>query len=64
LEKFKETSDLYPDLHSVSEIYHLLESRQNNFAAPETGSKIYREIVEKYSWKIPNDIIQALKNKI
>ncbi|MCK5310636.1 MAG: hypothetical protein KAJ62_00905 [Desulfobacteraceae bacterium] len=64
LEKFEEAYNSYPGLHSVSEIYHLLESSQNEFDAPETGVKIYREIVEKYSWKVPDDIIQALKSKI
>ncbi len=64
LEKFRKAYDSYPDLHSVSEIYHLLESNQSEFDAPETGVKIYKEIVEKYSWKVPSDIIQALKNKI
>lgn len=64
LEQFKNAYAIYPDLHSVSEIYHLLEANKNDFDAPETSEKIYREIIDKYSWKVPSDTIQALKNKI
>lgn len=63
LEKFKEAYSIYKDLHSVSEIYHLLDSNKNNFDDSEVHRKIYKEIIEKYSWKVPNDIISALKSK-
>jgi len=63
LESFQEASDVYPKLHSVSEISRLLNSKKDEFDNIEVQKDIYRTIVEKYSWKVPKDIVQELKNK-
>lgn len=62
LEEFGKAKDIYPDLHSVSEIHALLESHQSEFGEQETRLKIIKTILEKYTWKVPKDIIQDLRD--
>jgi len=63
LENFKSSYEIYPDLHSVSEIYYLLEKNENQFSNTETQKIIFKTIVEKYSWKVPLETINAFKAK-
>lgn len=63
LGNFKNSYQTYEDLHSVSEIYALLKRHENTFKNSETRQKIYKTIVEKYSWKIPPETLNALRSK-
>jgi tetratricopeptide (TPR) repeat protein len=63
LTNFKNAYELYPDLHSVSEIYTLLVSSQSSFDEKQTRQMIYSEILDRYTWKVPQDLVQNLKRK-
>ena len=63
MDNFKKSSETYPDLHSVSEIYSLLRRNENQFDDTDAQKTIYKTIVEKYSWKVPAETINALKSR-
>ena len=57
LERFQEAEYAYPSYHNVYEIGKLLRRQNDN---PDWKA-IYKEIVSKYSWGVPKDIIEELK---
>jgi len=64
LDNFRKAYEIYPDFHMTDEIYHLLNMNKEHFDNIDTQRKIYRDIVEKYSWNAPQDIIKGLKSKL
>jgi hypothetical protein len=63
LANFKKAREIYPDLHNVAEIYQLLFAASGRFDRPEVRRGVYGEIVSKYSWKVPENVIQELEAK-
>lgn len=62
--KFDECEKIYPGFHSVYEINKLLKAEKNNLTS-STSPKwedVYSNILNKHSWKLPNEIIEKLKN--
>lgn len=54
---------VYPDYLSIYEINRLLKSEKSNLLDPSSPkwTEIYRTILDKYSWKLPSDILERLK---
>ena len=65
LENFEEAYRIYPEYHNVQEIYNLLRSSINELQDPSSRDQkkmnVYRDVVEKYSWGIPNNIKEAMQ---
>ena len=66
LQAFTEAERLWPNYHSVAEIRKLLaENHSALSAAPKEGkseawSNVYRVIVTKYSWQMPDEVKRKL----
>lgn len=63
IEKFSEASEVHPTLHSVKEIKDLLESKKDSMADEKTAKRVYKEIVNSYSWKVPKKIIEKIEKR-
>lgn len=70
LQAFSEAERLWPNYHSVAEIKKLLaENHSALSAAPKEGkseawSNVYRVIVTKYSWQMPDEVKKKLSAEI
>ena len=70
LRAFTDAERLWPNYHSVAEIKRLLEENHSALsAAPKEGkseawSNVYRVIVTKYSWQMPDDVKKKLSEGV
>ena len=61
---FKTASEMAPHYRSTNAIYKLLESNKNRLGDSAVKKKIYREIVEKHSARMPHETVLALEQKL
>lgn len=59
--RFKNAYEVYPQYHSVSEIYRLLLKNKDKLHEENVRNAIIKKIVENYSWKAPQDSIEQLR---
>jgi tetratricopeptide (TPR) repeat protein len=68
LEDFEKAYEAYPEYHNVEEISKLLRKNikgLNDISRREqTQIDVYRPILEKYSWEIPDDIKQEMHRSL
>ena len=64
----RKASQAYPGYHNVYEIERLLREHENELLSPDrleaAGKKLIGEIVEKYSWGMPEDTKQKMRAKL
>ena len=62
---FDEARGIWPDYHNVAEIGRALRNRQDRLADPasEAWPQLYREILTRYSWGLPDDVRSAIRAK-
>ena len=55
---FEVARDIWPDYHNVSEIGRALNRLEDRLADPDSEAwpRLYREIITRYSWGLPEDI--------
>lgn len=61
---FKKSDEFYPGYHSVHEIYVYLSRNRivlNNNTNSRGWRRVYAEILEKYSWKMPEEAKKQIK---
>ena len=63
IEAFEDTEIIYPTFHQVYEIGRLLRGNRSKLDIPDERRKVFLEIVEKYSWEAPRDLLLELKQK-
>lgn len=63
IEAFEDTEIIYPAFHQVYEIGRLLRGNRSKLDIPDERRKIFHEIVKKYSWETPPDLLLELKEK-
>lgn len=63
LEAFDNAHEVWPDYHNVSEIRHWLTSRQEKLRDRDSPywQRLYRTIVDKYSWGLDQDLLTKLR---
>jgi hypothetical protein len=68
LEDFEKAYEAYPEYHNVEEILKLMHKNIEKLNDPNrrdsTKIDIYRQILEKYSWGIPDDIKEAMQRSM
>lgn len=64
LSSFKKAYEAFPTYHNVDEITQLLMKEQSNFKDPVSQRRILAEILEKYSWGIPSDLVKSLQHAL
>jgi hypothetical protein len=62
--EFHTTETLYPTFHDASELAHFLTTQRQDFMTAEGKKRIYSEILDRYYWKAPPDLITRLRNAI
>ena len=64
LAAFDEARAIWPDYHNVAEIGRALRKWKDRLADPESPAwpQIYREILTRYSWGLPDDLRTALRS--
>lgn len=64
LDAFNKAYELYPTLHNVDEIRKLLILKQSvlNESTSEEWINVYEIIIDKYSWKIPQNVVEGMKD--
>ncbi len=60
---FDDARDIWPEYHNVAEIGRILRKRQDQLADPssEAWGQLFREIVTRYSWGVPEDLRAAIR---
>jgi len=60
---FDEARSIWPEYHNVAEVGRALRNRQDRLADPasEAWPQLYREILTRYSWGLPDDIRSAIR---
>ena len=60
---FDEARGIWPEFHNVAEVGRALRNRQDRLADPasEAWTQLYREILTRYSWGLPDDIRGAIR---
>jgi tetratricopeptide (TPR) repeat protein len=61
LDKFTAADKASPSFHMSYEIARYLKSERNNFNDPRKQVMIKRQIVEKFNWKAPVELVNKLK---
>ena len=63
---FDEAREIWPDYHNVAEIGRALKKRRDALAAlsAESWSELYRDILARYSWGLPEDLRTAFRNEV
>jgi hypothetical protein len=63
LAAFDEARGIWPEYHNVAELGRALRNRQDRLADPasEAWTQLYREILTRYSWGLPDDIRTAIR---
>jgi len=58
LQAFEEARAIWPDYHNVAEIARLLDRQREQLDSPDSPAwpQLYREILTRYSWGLPEDI--------
>jgi len=60
---FDEARRIWPDYHNVAELGRVLRSRLADRADPD-WPLLYREILTRYSWGMPEDLRSALRSEV
>ncbi len=63
IEKFKKAYEVYPQYHSVSEIYKLLKNNKDKLTEHTTKRRVIKKILNDYSWKAPQGSISILRSQ-
>jgi hypothetical protein len=58
---FTRVENISPSFHMVYEISRLLRSKNGDYSNP---SDIKKQIIQKYSWKAPADLLKKLKQQV
>ena len=60
---FDEARRIWPEYHNVAEIGRALRKREDRLRDPESPAwqLLYREIITRYSWGLPEDLRQAIR---
>jgi len=63
LAAFDEARGIWPDYHNVAEIGRALRKWKDRLADPESPAwpQVFREILTRYSWGLPEDLRAALR---
>lgn len=63
---FDEAREIWPEYHNVAEIGRALRKRRDALAAlsAESWSELYRDILARYSWGLPEDLRAAIRNEV
>jgi hypothetical protein len=61
LASFEAAEKIFPTYHNLYEISSLLRKEKTNFSNPESRKKILSQIVNEYSWGMPDDIKNQLR---
>lgn len=63
---FEEAYEVWPEYHNVAEISRVLRERREDLADPESEAwpTLYREILTRYSWGMPQDQRRALRSTV
>lgn len=63
---FEEARDIWPEYHNVAEIARALRKRRDALAAlgAEDWSELYRDILTRYSWGLPDDLRSAIRREV
>jgi hypothetical protein len=64
LDNFTRAEKISPSFHMAYEISKLLRNEKANFANPEKQKSIKKQIIEKFSWRSPPDLLNALKAQL
>ena len=65
LAKFKETEKTSPSYHMAYEISTLLNSeKKNDLKDPKTQTEVKKQILQKFSWRAPKDLLDSLKRQV
>jgi hypothetical protein len=62
IECFKKSEDFYHGYHQVYEIYLYLLRNRAKITSEENWDEVYKEIVTKYSWKMPQEFKSKLSS--
>jgi hypothetical protein len=63
LAAFDEARRIWPEYHNVAEIGRALRNRRDELADPASAAwpQLYREILTRYSWGLPDDLRSAIR---
>ena len=63
LAAFDEARRIWPEYHNVAEIGRALRNRSDELADPASPAwpQLYREILTRYSWGLPDDLRSAIR---
>ena len=63
---FDEARRIWPDYHNVAELGRALRNRRDDLAdsASREWTQLYREILTRYSWGMPDDLRSALRSEV
>ncbi len=64
LDKFMKAEKASPSFHMAYEISRLLKSEKANLENPAIQRKIKKQIIDKYSWRAPVDLLKKLRAQI
>jgi len=60
---FDEARSIWPEYHNVAEIGRALRKQQDRLTDPQSPAwqQLYREILTRYSWGLPDDLRDAIR---
>jgi hypothetical protein len=61
---FDEARSIWPEYHNVAELGRALRNRQDQLRDPDASAawqQLYREILTRYSWGLPEDLRSAIR---
>lgn len=63
---FDDARRVWPDYHNVAELGRALRNRRDELADPASPEwpQLYREILTRYSWGMPDDLRSALRREV
>jgi|GEM_PF-1838459 hypothetical protein len=63
---FDEARSIWPEYHNVAELGRALRNRRDDLADPASPDwpLLYREILTRYSWGMPDDLRSALRSEV
>ena len=64
LVKFTAAEKTSPSFHMSYEISRLLRNNRKDFSNPRQQQLIKKQIIEKFSWKAPPDLLKILKSQV
>jgi hypothetical protein len=63
---FDDARSIWPEYHNVAELGRALRNRRDDLADPASPDwpQLYREILTRYSWGMPEDLRSALRSEV